>query len=36
MKADGTFRTLNITCGKDTKVQARKGYYALADSPDNN
>lgn len=36
LKADGTFRTLNITCGKDTKVQARKGYYALADSPDNN
>jgi len=36
LKADGSFRTLNITCGKDTKVQARKGYYALADSPDNN
>ncbi|MDE1175950.1 MAG: VWA domain-containing protein [Edaphobacter sp.] len=32
LKLDGTFRTLNITCGKDTKVQARKGYYALADS----
>src|SRR5580704_12720691 len=29
---DGTFRTLNITCGKDQKVQARKGYYAMADS----
>ena len=25
-------RTLNISCGKDTKVQARKGYYALPDS----
>ena len=36
LKADGTFRTLNISCGKDTKVQARKGYYALPDSPDNN
>lgn len=30
-KIDGTFRTLNITCGKDQKVQARKGYYAIAD-----
>src|SRR5579862_165026 len=29
---DGSFRTLNITCGKDQKVQARKGYYAMADS----
>jgi VWFA-related protein len=28
-KTDGTFRTLNIGCGKDTKVQARKGYYAI-------
>ncbi|MBS1821873.1 MAG: VWA domain-containing protein, partial [Acidobacteria bacterium] len=32
LKTDGTFRTLNVTCGKDTKVQARKGYYALADN----
>jgi VWFA-related protein len=32
LKADGTFRTLNISCGKDLKVQARKGYYALANS----
>jgi VWFA-related protein len=31
-KIDGTFRTLNITCGKDQKVQTRKGYYAMADS----
>jgi VWFA-related protein len=31
LKLDGSFRTLNVTCGKDTKVQARKGYYALAD-----
>jgi VWFA-related protein len=30
LKADGTFRTLNVTCGKDTKVQTRKGYYAIA------
>lgn len=35
LKIDGTFRTLNITCGKDTKVQARKGYYALADNAGN-
>ena len=33
-KIDGTFRTLNITCGKDQKVQARKGYYAMADALD--
>ena len=31
-KLDGTFRNINITCGKDAKVQARKGYYAVADS----
>ncbi len=29
---DGTFRTINITCGKDSKVQARKGYYATKDA----
>ena len=33
-KIDGTFRTLNITCGKDQKIQARKGYYAMADAAD--
>ena len=33
---DGSFRTLNITCEKDQKVQARKGYYAMSDTaPDN-
>ena len=32
LKADGTYRTLNITCGKDEKVQARKGYYATPDT----
>jgi VWFA-related protein len=36
LKADGTFRNLNITCQQGQKVQARKGYYAIADSPDNN
>src|ERR1700677_4432552 len=29
---DGTFRTLNLTCQPGQKVQARKGYYAMADS----
>jgi VWFA-related protein len=29
---DGTFRTLNITCQQGQKIQARKGYYAMADS----
>ena len=33
LKLDGSFRTLNITCGeKGLKVQARKGYYASADA----
>ena len=32
LKVDGTYRTLNITCGKDEKVQARKGYYATPDT----
>ena len=29
---DGTFRTINITCGNGVKIQSRKGYYAVADS----
>ncbi len=33
-KVDGTFRTLNITCQQGQKVQARKGYYAMADAAD--
>ena len=32
LKLDGGFRTLNVTCQKGYKVQARKGYYALADA----
>src|SRR3984885_7838463 len=28
---DGPFRTLNITCEQGQKVQARKGYYAMAE-----
>ncbi len=35
LKADGTFRNLKIACGKDQKVQSRKGYYALAGANDN-
>jgi VWFA-related protein len=35
-KEDGTFRKLSVACQKDQKVQARKGYYAIADSADNN
>jgi VWFA-related protein len=31
-KIDGTFRTLNITCQPGQKIQARKGYYAIADA----
>ncbi len=34
-KEDGSFRKLEVACQKDQKVQARRGYYALADSPDN-
>ncbi|HTV09455.1 MAG TPA: VWA domain-containing protein [Candidatus Aquilonibacter sp.] len=28
--ADGTFRHIELDCGKGLKVQARKGYYAIA------
>ena len=35
LKLDGSFRTLNITCQNGLKVQARKGYYAIADSAAN-
>jgi VWFA-related protein len=31
-KIDGTFRNLNLTCQPGQKIQARKGYYAMADS----
>jgi len=34
-KIDGTFRTLNITCQPGQKIQARKGYYAMADAQGN-
>lgn len=36
LKLDGTFRTLSVSCQKGYKVQARRGYYALADSMSSN
>ncbi len=33
-KIDGTFRNLNLTCQPGQKIQARKGYYAMADALD--
>lgn len=35
-KVDGTYRKLDITCEKGQKVQARRGYYALGSSMNNN
>jgi len=35
LKTDGTFRNLKVTCGKDQKVQARRGYYAMTGANDN-
>lgn len=29
-KSDGTYRKLELSCGKDIKLDARKGYYAIA------
>jgi VWFA-related protein len=29
-KADGTYRKIDLTCGKALKIQTRKGYYAIA------
>jgi len=31
-KADGTFRKIDLACGKGLKVQTRKGYYAISAS----
>jgi VWFA-related protein len=33
-KTDGTYRKLELTCGKGLNIQARKGYYALAADSD--
>jgi VWFA-related protein len=35
LKLDGAYRHLTVSCGKDLKVQARKGYYAMADAMGN-
>lgn len=32
--ADGTYRKIDLDCGKGMKVQARKGYYAIAGDSD--
>jgi len=29
-KTDGTFRKLDLNCGKGLKIETRKGYYAIA------
>ena len=29
-KADGTYRKLEMSCGKDLKLDSRKGYYAIS------
>jgi VWFA-related protein len=29
-KADGTFRKINLSCGKDLRIQTRNGYYAIS------
>ena len=34
-KTDGTYRKLDLTCGKGLSIQARKGYYALGDAANN-
>lgn len=33
-EADGKYRHLDMECGKGVKVQARKGYYAIAGNSD--
>jgi VWFA-related protein len=33
-EADGKFRKIDMECGKGVKVQARKGYYAIAGGED--
>jgi len=35
-KADGTFRKIDLSCGKSLKVQTRKGYYAISGGSDDN
>jgi len=35
-KADGTFRKIELSCGKNLRVQTRKGYYAISDQAPSN
>jgi len=35
-KADGTFRKIDLTCGKSLRVQTRKGYYAISSTDTGN
>jgi len=35
-EADGKFRKLDYDCGKGRKIEARKGYYAIAGDADGN
>lgn len=36
LKADGTFRKIELGCGKSLKVQTRKGYYAISSTDTGN
>jgi VWFA-related protein len=35
-KADGTFRKINLSCGKDLRIQTRNGYYAISSADQGN
>jgi VWFA-related protein len=35
-KADGTFRKINLSCGKDLRIQTRTGYYAISSADQGN
>ncbi len=35
LETDGKYRTITVDCGKGVKMQARKGYYAIPDSAQN-
>jgi VWFA-related protein len=35
-KADGTFRKISLSCGKDLRIQTRNGYYAISSADQGN
>ncbi|MGA1982460.1 MAG: VWA domain-containing protein [Acidobacteriaceae bacterium] len=35
-KADGTFRKIALSCGKDLRIQTRNGYYAISSADQGN